>query len=69
MENQIVKPEVSNALVMDDGPAADILGLSVFTLRKWRSTGHGPAYVKLGKSVKYRLEDLTEFIQKQVVTR
>ncbi len=57
------------ALVIDDLQAAELIGMSVFTLRKWRTTGHGPAYIKCGKSVKYRLSDLEAYIEKQMVAR
>lgn len=33
--------------------------LSVRTLEKWRSSGRGPAYLKLGGRVVYRAEDVT----------
>ncbi len=32
-----------------------------YTLRQWRWKGIGPLYFKIGKSVKYRIEDVTEF--------
>lgn len=38
--------------------AAEYLGLSVATLRTWRCRGKGPNYVKLGRSVVYRIVDL-----------
>jgi hypothetical protein len=43
--------------------AADYLGgLSIRTLEKWRVTGEGPPYVKMGRRVLYRLEDLVAWI-------
>ena len=56
-------------LVMNDVKAAEALDLSPTTLRKWRTTGRGPSYVKLGKNVRYRLEDLTAYLEKQRVAR
>jgi predicted site-specific integrase-resolvase len=44
--------------------AARTIGLSVQTLRNWRHLGKGPAYVKLGRSVRYRIDDLMDFIDK-----
>ncbi|HLO75023.1 MAG TPA: helix-turn-helix domain-containing protein [Magnetospirillum sp.] len=38
--------------------AAAYLGLSKSTLEKYRLTGYGPKYCKLGKIVCYQLEDL-----------
>jgi hypothetical protein len=43
--------------------AAQILGLSVKTLRRWRFAGRGPAFHKLGSCVRYRLDDLAAFIE------
>lgn len=56
-------------LVMNDVEAAEALDVAPTTLRKWRTTGRGPAYIKLGKNVRYRLEDLTAYLQKQTVAR
>ena len=42
--------------------AADHVGLSVSTLEKLRLTGDGPIYVKLGRRVLYRLEDLEDWV-------
>jgi predicted site-specific integrase-resolvase len=42
--------------------AAGITGLSVTTLAKWRISGKGPQFVKMGKRVFYRDEDLQTFI-------
>lgn len=42
--------------------AAALLGLSVHTLNKWRWDGRGPRYLKLGKSVRYRREDVEQFL-------
>ena len=41
--------------------AAEILGLSVKTLRGWRLRGNGPRYAKLGRSVRYAICDLEDF--------
>lgn len=38
--------------------AARVLGLSPRTLEKHRSCGTGPAYLKVGGAVRYRLADL-----------
>lgn len=44
--------------------AADALGVSVSTLNKWRVSGFGPRFCKLGRRVGYRDEDLQAFIAK-----
>lgn len=51
--------------VMRVNEAADYLGLSVSTLNKWRVTGKGPKFVKLGRAVAYRTPDLHDWLEKQ----
>ncbi len=41
---------------------AQITGLSQVTLRRWRSTGGGPRFVRLGRAVRYRSADVTDFV-------
>ena len=41
--------------------AADELGLSPRTLEGWRRRGEGPPYLKIGRRVKYRAEDIEVF--------
>lgn len=47
--------------------AADLLGVSDATLAAWRSRRRGPPYVKVGRSVRYELETLREWVQRQRV--
>ena len=42
--------------------AAARLGLKVPTLRAWRNQGRGPAYVRLGRAIRYLVSDLDEFL-------
>lgn len=42
--------------------AADLLGLKPQTLELWRMQTKGPAFVKMGRSVRYREEDLQAYI-------
>lgn len=50
--DQLVKPE----------RAAEILGTTPGVLRNWRHEGKGPAYVKVGRSVRYRESQLAAFV-------
>lgn len=45
----------------DTPQAAKYLGLSRRTLEKFRCTGSGPAYLKLGRRAMYTLADLDEW--------
>ena len=38
--------------------------LSLNTLRFWRSTGDGPPYVKLGRSVRYNVSALEKYLRR-----
>lgn len=42
--------------------SATYLDLSPRTLEKWRLNGGGPAYIKLGRAVRYRVSDLEAFL-------
>jgi len=55
--------------LFNDADAAKILGLSKFTLRKMRCQSKGPAYRKLGKTVRYTLGDLQEYVASCAVSR
>lgn len=43
--------------------AAQQLGLKPNTLEVWRHQGRGPIFTKLGRSVRYRQEDIENFIE------
>jgi predicted DNA-binding transcriptional regulator AlpA len=42
--------------------AAGRLGLKVATLRAWRHQGKGPAFVRLGRAIRYLPSDIDEFL-------
>ena len=48
---------------LTDCEAAEVCGVKVGTLRKWRLLGNGPRYLKVGRrSVRYLVSDLQEFL-------
>jgi predicted DNA-binding transcriptional regulator AlpA len=49
--------------LLDAPRAAEWTGLSTSTLAKLRLTGKGPTYIKLGRRVAYRPEDLDQWIE------
>jgi len=53
--------------LLNEHEAAQFLGLSVFTLRAWRSQRRGPVFVKLGRAVRYRPDDLEAFLNEAAV--
>ena len=49
--------------------AAAYLRISVSSLTKWRITGYGPKYIRIGpKAVRYRQEDLDAWMAENVVS-
>ncbi|MGQ9688325.1 MAG: helix-turn-helix domain-containing protein [Desulfobaccales bacterium] len=47
---------------VNDIEAAKLLGVSPQTLRNWRFLGKGPAYTKRGRMIRYRVQDLLDFM-------
>ena len=60
---------MSDSNLLNERQAAQILGCSVALIRKWRLLGRGPAYCKIGRLVRYRREDIDEFLEAHRVTR
>ena len=54
--------QVKPITVMTVQQASEYLGLAVSTLNKWRCHGGGPVFIKMGRAVRYRVEDLEVFI-------
>lgn len=48
---------------------ARALGMSESALQNWRVTGNGPKFVKLGKNVFYRVEDVRDWLNHNIVDR
>lgn len=45
--------------------AADYLRSNARTLERWRVVGSGPRFCKIGRVVRYHLEDLDQFVAQQ----
>lgn len=56
---------MSNTLTTEE--ASEYLKIAAYTLARWRATGKGPVYLKLGESkispVRYRKEDLDRWLE------
>lgn len=64
--NPAVLRGVVGLIAADELAAA--LGIAEQTLAGWRSAGKGPDYVKLGKGVFYRLEDVKAWVSASVTS-
>jgi hypothetical protein len=60
-------PSTSSSLLTPE-QAAGILGVTAGTLNVWRATRRYPlAFVKVGRKVMYRIQDLENFVESRIV--
>jgi len=52
---------------VDEKEVSRITGIAVQTLRNWRFQRTGPAYSKVGRAVRYRLDDVLNFMEERRV--
>ena len=55
------------APLLNEHDVAAYFRVSVQTVRKWGYEGNGPKYLKIGASVRYRREDLDEWLNSRPV--
>ena len=53
--------------MLTDEQAAEFLGMAKQTLRNWRTFGRGPDYLKMGRSVRYKLSSLQRFTDERTI--
>ena len=61
--SQIASPNYNPNDLVTEHVAAEKLCQSVRTLQKWRVTGYGPAFFKIGRSVRYKVLELDAWIE------
>jgi predicted DNA-binding transcriptional regulator AlpA len=54
--------------LLDQRPAAEILGISARTLERHRIAGTGPRFCRLGRLVRYRECDLDDWVSRSLRT-
>ena len=47
--------------------AAQIIGCAPRTLPNWRAQGRGPRFIRVGRLVRYRIEDLEAYLTSRIV--
>jgi excisionase family DNA binding protein len=52
---------------LTDLEVAERLGVSRFTVRSWRLKGVGPRFLKMGRAVRYRSQDVDEYERQALV--
>ena len=54
-------PETSDPAFLFESEVARRWRISARTLQRWRRTGEGPQFLRLGRRVAYRLSDIESF--------
>jgi len=47
---------------VDETSASEIIGCAPRTLANWRSQRRGPRFIRVGRLIRYRIEDLQAFL-------
>ena len=55
--------------LMTTSEVAEYLAVPVTTLYRWRQTGEGPRALRIGKHLRYRVEDLHAWLDRQADDR
>ncbi len=56
--HEVIGNNMEEKIFLNQNELASRWGMSPRTLENWRSTGKGPAYVKIGGQVRYKFEDI-----------
>lgn len=66
MSDKIIHDNVDQLLT--ERQTSAVLQICVRTLQKWRVTGEGPIYKKLGHLVRYRVGDLQRWVHDRTIS-
>jgi len=64
---QYQRPSRETESLLSEIHAAELLGVSSRTLQAWRSRNEGPPFVRMGRAVRYRRQDLLAWIEQNTV--
>ena len=59
-------PDSAKRALVRTGEAAKILDVKKSTMESWRCRGGGPPFVRYGRAIRYREEDLDRFIENNI---
>lgn len=55
------------AVTLSERDSANYIGYTESALRAWRRQSRGPAYIRVGRSIRYRLVDLDAWLARHRV--
>jgi len=66
---EVFMATVTSTPLLNEKQAAELLGTTPGTLAVWRCTRRYPElrYIKIGRSVRYSVEDLQDFISRRTI--
>jgi excisionase family DNA binding protein len=64
---QYQRPSRDTEALLAELHAAELLGVSSRTLQAWRSRNEGPPFVRMGRTVRYRPQNLLAWIEQNTV--
>ena len=67
MPRLVTTDELPGANLLDTRQVAELLNVSTTLVEQWRASGEGPTYIKMGRLIRYRVEDVDKFITKNTV--
>jgi len=53
-----------SSYLKDKRYAARFLGVSIYTIDRWVMNGVGPRFIRVGKQVRFKPEDLADFVER-----
>ena len=53
--------------VITEKEVSKLLSISLQSLRNWRCQRKGPPYIKIGRSVRYPIEDLRKYLESRKI--
>jgi excisionase family DNA binding protein len=53
----------NQSFLLDERAVSETLSVSLATVRRWRYMGGGPRFLKLGNLVRYKREDLDQWLE------
>lgn len=66
MKDDIIKEKIIEVIlqkfVWTEDDLSVFMGVTLYTLRKWRTTGEGPKYHKFGGGVRYIRREVFEYL-------
>ena len=64
---QYQRPSRDTEALLAELHAAELLGVSSRTLQAWRCRNEGPPFVRMGRAVRYRRQDLLTWVTQNTV--